>query len=253
MQLEELKGKTILVTGSAKRIARSLVLGLMEYSPRFILHYRNSRNEVEDLLSLVRKYAKDSYAIRADFSREEDREALFSHVERESIDILINSASIFPDFDDWSHFTYENYRLIFDVNFFTPGYLIKKAFSVTGRGLVINFLDAGLKKNKTNDILYRISKVSLEKLTYILALELAPDIRVNAIAPGAILPPAKLDREGNIIEKMSKEEFLEKYSKRIPLGKTGDVSYILSAVKFLIENDFVTGAVIPVDGGENLQ
>ncbi len=86
-----------------------------------------------------------------------------------------------------------------------------------------------------------------------LALELAPDVRVNAISPGAILPPAQINKYGIIEEKNNiKEvhEFYEKSLKKIPLKLKGDTKYIVHAVKFLIENDFITGVNLKIDGGE---
>ncbi|GIW23314.1 MAG: glucose 1-dehydrogenase 2 [Candidatus Sericytochromatia bacterium] len=250
MNLEELKDQTILITGSAKRIAKSIVLELSKYKPRFVLHYRNSYEDVKELLEEIKKYNSDSYYIKADFSIKEERESFLEKISQESIDIVINSASIFPKMDYWKNFEYELFIKIFDVNLFTPASIIKTIFKNNKKGLVINFLDASLKYHYTDHFIYRLSKYSLEKLTYMLAKELAPYVRVNAISPGAILPPAQLNEQDKIEEKININEFYEKSKQKIPLNIPGNPEYIVQAIKFIIENDFITGVNIPVDGGE---
>ncbi len=253
MNLKDLHNKTILITGSAKRIAREIVIDLSQYKPRFILHYRNAQNEVEELLNEIKTFCMDSYYIKADFSVREERENFIKRISYENIDIVINSASIFPKMDTWENFDYDLFQKIFDVNLYTPASIIKHVFPKGKKGIVINFLDASLDFNFTDHFIYRLSKVSLEKLTYMLAKELAPDVRVNAISPGAILPPAQLNEYDQIEEKKEKEEvinFYEKSKQKIPLRIPGNPQYIIQAVHFLIENDFLTGINIPVDGGE---
>lgn len=253
MDFQDLSNKTILITGSAKRIARDIVLELAKFKPRFILHYRESYNDILTLYESIKVFNKNSYYLKADFSKEEERNEFFEIINKENIDILINSASIFPKFDEWSAFNYKLYQQIFDVNFFTPINLIKIIFKNNKKGLVINFLDASLKLNNTDHFIYRLSKISLEKATYMLAKELAPNVRVNAISPGAILPPAQLNQEGIIEEKKTIEEVEKFYinsKQKIPLNIPGNTTYIIEAVKFIIQNDFLTGVNISIDGGE---
>ncbi len=253
MDLEHLANKTILITGSAKRIARDIVLELAKYQPRFILHYRESYKEILTLYETIQVYNKNSYFIKADFSNEQERNEFFQKINNENIDIVINSASIFPTYDNWNEFQYELYQKIFDVNLFTPLNLIKIIFKNQKKGLVINFLDASLKYNYTDHFLYRLSKICLERATYMLAKELAPNVRVNAISPGAILPPAQLNQNGVIEEKKTQEEienFYKLSTEKIPLRIPGNTKYIIEAIKFLIQNDFLTGVNISVDGGE---
>lgn len=252
MDLQDLYNKTILITGSAKRIARDIVLELAKYKPRFILHYRESYNDILTLYESIKVFNENSFYLKADFSKEQERDEFFEKINKENIDIVINSASIFPKFDEWNEFNYKLYQQIFDVNFFTPINLIKIIFKNNKKGLVINFLDASLKMNYTDHFIYRLSKISLEKATYMLAKELAPYVRVNAISPGAILPPAQLNQEG-IIEEKTLEEFEKFYinsKQKIPLKISGNTKYIIEAVKFIIQNDFLTGVNISIDGGE---
>jgi len=253
MNLEDLHNKTILITGSARRIAREIVFELTKYKPRFILHYRNAIKEVEELLNEIKTFCSDSYYIKADFSVRQERDDFIKRISQENIDIVINSASVFPKMDTWNNFDYELFQKVFDVNLYTPASIIKHVFPKGKKGIVINFLDASLDFNFTDHFIYRLSKISFEKLTYMLAKELAPDVRVNAISPGAILPPAQLNEYDQIEEKKEKEEiinFYEKSKQKIPLKISGDPKYIIHAVRFLIENDFLTGVNIPVDGGE---
>ncbi|MFN3604540.1 MAG: SDR family oxidoreductase [Leptonema sp. (in: bacteria)] len=252
MELSDLKNKTILITGSAKRIGREIAIALAEYSPKLILHYRNSEKEILELLETVKKYNNDSYKIQCDFFKEDQIQNFIKHIEKEKIDILINSASVFPLNDNWENFHMAFFNKIIKVNLFIPLLLIKKCFESSDSGIVINFIDASLNLNSPNHFVYQLSKYSLEKATKILAKKLAPKIRINGIAPGAILPPAQLAEDNTIQEMYDYDEFFKKKLNSIPLRIPGNPTYIIKTIKFIIENDFLTGAIIPVDGGEYL-
>lgn len=109
-------------------------------------------------------------------------------------------------------------------------------------GAIINILDTNVSKNKTAHVSYLLTKKSLSELTRIAALELAPQIRVNAVAPGLILPPNSKGKD-----------YLDRLAKNIPLKRKGEPADIAKAVHFLLENTYITGQTIFVDGGEHLK
>ncbi len=252
MKLNDLKDKVILITGSAKRIGREISVFLSQYSPKLILHYYKSHKEVSELLSIVKQYNQNSYSIQCDFSDKNQVEQFIKKIREEKIDILINNASIFPKHDKWELFDSSLANQIFYVNVIVPLLLIKNCFDAPRSGIVINFIDASIEKYFSDHFVYRLSKVSLKHATKILAKELAPYVRVNGISPGAILPPAQLNKDNIIEEDLNKNEFYQKTLNSIPLKIHGDPFYIIQGIQFILENDFLTGCVIPIDGGEFL-
>lgn len=252
MNLKNLENKVILITGSAKRIGREIALFLAQYSPKLILHYNTSYKEISEVLDIVHHYNKDSYSIQCNFLDERQVHQFFKKVQEEKVDILINSASIFPKYDQWELFDPHIANQIFNVNVIIPLMLIKNCFNNTQSGIVINFIDASVERNFFDHFVYRLSKVSLLHATKILAKKLAPNVRVNGISPGAILPPAQLNKDNIIEEDLNQNEFYQRKLNSIPLKIAGDPLYILQAVQFIIENDFLTGCIISIDGGEFL-
>lgn len=156
------------------------------------------------------------------------------------INILINNASIFAE----SSLTDDNFNNIdnfFNINFKAPYILTKLFVRNYKEGLIINILDTKISKNKSVNFDYLLSKKALKDFTEMSAVALAPNFRVNGIAPGIILPPKGKDLE-----------YLNNLVKRIPLKKVGSLKNITDTVKFLIFNDFITGQIFYIDGGENL-
>lgn len=128
------------------------------------------------------------------------------------------------------------------INFKTPFFLSQDFARICKKGLIINMLDTKIHKTLIEYFVYTLSKKVLFEFTQMAAKELGPDIRVNGIAPGLILPAAG----------MSEKEF-EEMGERIPLKQTGSPQDIVQAVGFFMENDFISGEVISVDGGEHLK
>ena len=127
------------------------------------------------------------------------------------------------------------------INFKIP-YLLTKAFAkVYAKGNIINFVDTKVEKNKTVHLDYILSKKLLKDFTKISAVELAPNIRVNGIGPGLILPPPGKD-----------ESYLWDLAKNIPLKTIGNLEEILKAVQFILDSQFFTGQILYIDGGEHL-
>ncbi len=224
-----LKGKRALVTGGAVRIGRAITEALQAAGAEVVVHYRSSKAEAEAL---------SPFTVQAELQSLEDCSGL---IERAGpLDILINNASIFTK-DSLADSTPERVRREFNVNLFAPMELTRAFAAQAGLGAVINLLDRRIRCNDTTCVPYSITKKGMEELTKLAALEYAPDIRVNAVAPGAILPPSE-----------SSAESARELAGNIPLEELPTAGDIAEAVLFLLHSEFITGQVLYVDGGQHL-
>jgi NAD(P)-dependent dehydrogenase (short-subunit alcohol dehydrogenase family) len=239
---ERLKMKTTaLITGGADRIGKAIALCCAELGYDIALHYSQSAEKAEATRMEILAKQVECHLYRADFNNLSETTALIGKISQTAeMSVLINNASLFFESSllDSSDGEFER---LFNINFKAPYVLIKEFAKRVKKGVVINILDTEVVRNQTKYFDYLITKKSLSELTRMAAFSLAPGIRVNAIAPGLILPPAGKDMD-----------FLWKRAEDIPLKKVGSPQSITHAVKFLIENDFVTGQTIFVDGGEAL-
>lgn len=234
--------KAALITGGAKRIGRSLCLGLARNGFDIVLHYNHSGEDAEEVKLLIEETGQSCYLIQADLGKNEALGTLLeeslTHVP--GLSVLINNASVF----DPGEFLDTELTLLdrqFDVNFKAPFLLTREFARHVKTGLVINILDRNIDRIPVDYFAYTLSKKTLAEFTRMAAKALAPEIRVNGICPGPILPPAGKD-----------ESYMETIAKSIPLKRTGNPDDILNAVLFQIENHFITGDFIYVDGGEHL-
>ena len=241
-----MKEKTLFITGGAKRIGAVTAKYFHKRGYKIILHYNNSEQAAQDLIDeLNSKRANSCQGIKADFS---SRNSMDSFIEEfksltSGVDVLVNNASSFYP-TPIQEATKEQWNNLLDTNATAPLFLIK-AFSEElkkNHGSVINISDTLATSGIKNFSLYSSAKAALEALTKSLAKELAPEIRVNAVAPGAILWP-----EGTDVSDEAKEAILSK----IDLGRIGDPEDIASAIFFLSEASYITGQVIKVDGGRS--
>ncbi|MCP4600393.1 MAG: SDR family oxidoreductase [Proteobacteria bacterium] len=239
----EIDGRTVLITGSAQRIGRATALDLAKRGMNVVIHYHTSNNAAEDLVEKIRDFGQNAWAVQADLSDPSEAEALISQsVERSGhIDVLINSASVFPR-SRITDFTKKDLELNIQVNAFSPLILSRAFAAQTVKGVIINFLDSRITDYDKEHAAYHLSKRMLFTITRMLALELAPGIRVSGVAPGLILPPPGEDMN-----------YLERKKHSLPLERFGDLESIVETVRFLIAGDFVTGQVIFVDGGRHLR
>ncbi|MBI5023529.1 MAG: SDR family oxidoreductase [Candidatus Omnitrophica bacterium] len=234
--------KVALVTGGAKRIGEAVCRALARSGYSIALHYSTSGVEAEQAAKRIYKEGGVCATFACDLADAHATEDLVPCVLEEfgRLDALVNSASIFEkstlaegSLDVWDRH--------FAVNLKAPYVLMRSFAHYAKQGSIVNILDTHVSRSKTTYAAYLLSKKTLGELTKMAAVEFAPRIRVNAVAPGIILPPAS-----------QKSGYLDRLVRQVPLQRKGSVENIAHAVLFLLENDYVTGQVIFEDGGEHL-
>ena len=239
-----LAGKVALVTGAAKRIGRSVALRLAAEGADVIVNYRRSKAEADEVVARISATGPRATAIQGDVAKRTDVLALFGAVEREfgRLDILVNNAGMFFP-AKFEELTEEQWDTILDANLKSQFLCSQTAAPMlrrSGHGRIINFASLGGLLAWPAYTHYCVSKAGVIMLTRCLARALAPEITVNAIAPGTISFPGDAP------------EIAEDFVQRAPLRRTGGPEDIDEAVIFLAKSPFITGQVIVVDGGRTL-
>lgn len=234
--MREIKGKTALVTGSARRIGKEIALALGEEGVNVIIHYNRSEKEAKKVCEELKKLGVEAFLLKADFEKEREREEFIERAFRISggFSVLINNASIY---EPRKKEDFKDFVKNLEINSWSPYFFSLKFAELAEEGDIINILDTRSDTLNSKFFSYSMSKHLLAIITQRLALELAPRIRVNGIAPGIILPSGK--------EIPGLKSLIEK----VPLRRKGSVEDITSAVLFLLKNDYITGEIIYVDGG----
>lgn len=239
-----LSGKVALVTGAPKRIGRSVALRLASEGADVVVNYRNSKKEADEAAAQISAMGRRALAVQADVSKRNDVRTMFAAVEKEfgRLDILVNNAGMFfsSKFED---LTEEQWDRILDTNLKSQFLCCQAAAPLlrrSGAGRIINFASLGGLLAWPSYTHYCVSKAGVIMLTRCLARALAPEITVNAIAPGTISFPN--DAPG----------LAEDFIQRAPLKRTGTPKDIEDAVMYLAAAPFVTGQVLVVDGGRVL-
>ena len=244
MSQSSLTGKVALVTGAAKRIGRSVALRLASEGADVIVNYRSSKAEAGEVVSEISAAGRRGMAIQADVAKRADVLAMFAAIEKEfgRLDILVNNAGMFFP-AKFEELTEEQWDTILDTNLKSQFLCSQAAAPMlrrSGHGRIINFASLGGLLAWPAYTHYCVSKAGVIMLTRCLARALAPEITVNAIAPGTIsFPEDSPDIAGDFI-------------RRAPLRRTGTPEDIDDAVVFLAQSPFITGQVIVVDGGRSL-
>ncbi len=239
--------KVVLVTGAARRIGAEIATMLHHSGYLVVIHYHHSKTDAEALAkSLNAKRADSAFTVSTDLGTEEGCEALINKTLaiKGRLDALINNASVFyPTAVD--AVSPEQWQQIFNTNLRAPFILSQKAARALNEstGSIINITDIHGSRPLEGYSVYSMSKAGLISMTQSLAKELAPEIRVNAVSPGAILWP---EAEENNFEKH------HKITEQIPLKRIGRAKDIAQSVLFLLQNNYITGQVINVDGGRSL-
>ena len=239
-----LAGKVALVTGAGKRIGRSVALRLAAEGADVIVNYRSSRGEAEQVAAQILAMGRRSVAIQADVGKRADVLAMFAAIQKQfgALDVLVNNAGIFFP-RKFAELSEQDWDRILDTNLKSQFLCSQAAAPLlrrSGQGRMINFASLGGLQVWPNYIHYCVSKAGVIMLTRCLARTLAPEITVNAIAPGTISFPDDAP------------EIAENFIRRAPLRRTGQPGDIDDAVMFLAQSAFITGQVIVVDGGRTL-
>ncbi|MBI5587023.1 MAG: SDR family oxidoreductase [Deltaproteobacteria bacterium] len=243
MAVNSLKGRTALITGAGKRIGRAVAMALSGEGANIVIHYNRSEAEAAALAGELRACGVEAWLVKADLERPDERSTLVERAAKAAgkIDIIVNNASVFPP-STLSDLSFEDLLSSMTVNAWVPFSLSRDLLRLSKKGDVINILDTRLADYDWKHVAYILSKHVLSVLTKMTAVEYAPDVRINAVAPGLILPPPGED-----------ESYIEGLTHTVPLKRHGDPEDVASAVIFLLKNDFLTGTVIPVDGGRHLK
>lgn len=245
--------RTVLVTGAARRLGRDMALALARAGWQVAVHYRDSREEAMQTVAACVELSGDSAAFDADFFDENSVRSLVPRVVERfgRIDAVVNNASLF-EHDDVQSFSYVALEAHLRSNTGAPILLAQALHAhLTGRfaagderadGAVVNVLDQKLWNQNPDFLSYTLSKAALEAANTMLALALAPRVRVVGVAPGLTLTSHMLSQE--------KFEALHALS---PLGRSSAPEDIAAAVCFALENRAMTGTTLLVDGGQHLQ
>lgn len=237
-----LRGKTALITGASMRIGRAIALALADEGVNIIVHYHQSTDEASALCHEVKERGVLAWVVAADLTDPDAAEMLLPRAlaEAGALDILVNNASVFPP-SRLGEVTFADLQRNMAVNAWAP-FVLSRAFALlVGRGAIVNLLDTRVTGYDWAHVAYLVSKQALAEFTRLTAVEYAPEITVNAVAPGLIIPPPG---EG--------VEYLERRIDTVPLKRHGDPADIADAVVFLARARFITGEVIFVDGGRHL-
>lgn len=236
--------KTAIITGAARRIGKNLSEHLASRGWNIIIHYNSSEVPARELVfALKQKYPDQKFgSLKINLAKTDEVEGFFGHLPEQFAkpDLLINNASVFNqgtihDTDVWL------LESQMDVNLKAPFLLMRDFQKYCGKGNIINFVDTRITNNQSDYAAYSLAKKALWELTKMAALEFAPAIRVNAIAPGVTMAPAGKD-----------DAYLQNLAAKIPMQKPGGVKPILHSVDYILENRHLTGQLLFADGGENL-
>lgn len=242
MSTESIHGKTALVTGAAKRIGREIALALARAGVNVAIHFRQSAKQAEELRTELVSHGVTAWLVDADLNDIEATRRLIPKVVNAagSLEILVNSASLFLP-STLQDLDFAGLMKHMQVNAWAPFVLSREFARHADCGKIINLLDSRIVGDDPSHVAYILSKQVFAQLTKMMAVEFAPRITVNGVAPGLILPPAGKD-----------ESYMNDLARTIPLKRHGAPADIVDAVLYLLKSDFITGQVIFVDGGRHL-
>jgi NAD(P)-dependent dehydrogenase (short-subunit alcohol dehydrogenase family) len=242
----DLAGQVAIVTGGGRRLGQAICLALAEAGASVLVHYSRSADEAQGTLAKINALGREGACVGADFQNPTVAAPKLIDAACQRFgraDILVNSAAIFQP-SSLAATTEADWDRHFAVNLKAPAFLCREfaARHQSGRpAAIVNIADWRGLRPVPGHFSYTLTKAGIVALTRLLALELAPDIRVNAVAPGAILPPPG-----------ATPKFLARLAQHVPLKRHGEPSDVTDAVLYLLRSDFVTGDVLCVTGGEDL-
>lgn len=237
----DLCGKTALVTGGASRIGHEICLALARRGVNVVVHYRTSVSAANSLCKKLRKLDVQAWSIAADFKKAKSAETLVEKTLHLAgrLAIVINNASAYTE-STLDSVNWPDMSSTMQINAWAPLIIGREFRKRCGSGSIINLLDSRICGGDKMHAGYIVSKQALAALTAMMALKFAPDITVNAVAPGLVKPPSGIGAAS-----------LRKLTADLPLKRHGDPRDVAQAILFLVESTFITGQVIYVDGGRN--
>lgn len=242
-QTRPLAGRLALVTGAARRIGQATALQVAASGADVIVHHRTSSKEAEATAHRIRGLGQEAWTLQADLGVEAEVQNLLeaaTDLGGQPPSLLVNNASTFPQ-DGLDDLTLDTFLDTLQVNAWAPLALSRALATTVDEGATVNLLDARIGHANRDRTAYALSKDLLASITRHLAAALAPTVRVNAVAPGPILPSSSGEAG----------EF-EAIAQATPLQRPGDPEDIANAVVHLLAAPYTTGAVLPVSGGQHL-
>jgi len=239
-----LAGRVALVTGGGRRIGRALAVALGREKMRVAIHFRSSAEDASLTEAMVRDAGGTGFTLQSDLTNAAGPEALVAAViaEMGGLDVVINSAAVMER-TPVGEVTVDDWDAMFALNLRAPFFISQAAAKVMGdEGVIVNIADLAAFETWPAYIPHAISKAGVVKMTESLARALAPGIRVNCIAPGAILLPDDWD-----------DDTARRFASTTPLERLGDPSDVVAAMLYLLRADYVTGETIVVDGGRRIR
>lgn len=243
--MTDLAGRVALVTGAGRRVGRSLAVALGARGMHVIVHYHASSSGAEETVRLVTRAGGSGEAMRADLGDTSDAERLVDDAvaARGSLDVLVNSAAVMLR-TPLGETTVADWDAMFALNLRAPYFLSQRAAPAlrAARGSIVNIADLAALETWPAYVPHGLTKAAVVQMTRGLARVLAPEVRVNAIAPGVVLLP-----EG------WSDADAERLRDTTPLGRLGSPEDVAQAMLYLLDAGFVTGEVITVDGGRHVR
>jgi NAD(P)-dependent dehydrogenase (short-subunit alcohol dehydrogenase family) len=236
-------GKTALITGGAVRVGKAITLALAQAGANIVINYHSSANEAEDTLAEARSFGVQALKVKADIGSHQQVEAMISQAAEKfgSIDILVNNASLwmetpFPtrNLEGWHQVT----NILINGTYYCAN-AVAPLMQKAGEGAIVNIIDLSAYEPWLDYSAHSIGKSALLALSRQLALELSPTVRVNAVAPGPVLPPEDYD-----------EQRIKRTAENTLLQRWGTPEDIADAVMFFIRANYITGEDLAVDGGQ---
>lgn len=243
-----IEGGVALVTGAGRRLGREIALALGGAGFDVAVHFGSSRGAAEETAAAIEDLGRRAWALGADLADLAAIEALFERVDEAAgrLDVLVNSAATF-DSQPFDRVEAGDWERAMAVNLRAPFFCAQRAARLMLRdgsgGSIVNLADMSGVTPWLGYPVHGLTKAGVIFLTRSAARELGPLVRVNAVVPGAILPAPGEDPAG---------EAWRRRGDHLPLGRTGEPADVTAAVLYLIGSPYVTGVVLPVDGGEHL-
>jgi pteridine reductase len=241
----ELRGRVALVTGAGHRIGRAIAVALGARGMRVVVHYRSSAADADETARLIVAAGGEAAVVAGDLAERGVPERVVTEAAARfgGLDVLVNSAAVMER-TPVGEVTEDAWDAMFAVNLRAPFFASQAAARVMGAagGAIVNLADLAALETWPAYVPHGISKAGVVQMTRALARALAPQVRVNAVAPGVVLLPTGWDEESG-----------ERLRATTPLRRLGTPEDVVRAVLYLLESDFVTGELLVVDGGRHVR